>query len=149
MLLPLSINITCACIVICCIMLCVLADYELIPSYWFMVGLICGCTVFFGTISANIYVDKLSQMFTSWIDWGNNAANGNIAFNANGNDVNVKTSSSDIAITSSDKDSSNTYTLGDGVISMATHSVGKQHNGGIIRSDSQSLHYGNMLHVLN
>ena len=77
------INIICGIIVLICLALCLLAQYEFIPSYWFMVGLIGGITLFFGTISANIYLYQLEKRYNDAMTWGNNASNGKISLQTN------------------------------------------------------------------
>jgi hypothetical protein len=78
--LPNIINVICAIIVVICLILCLLGHYEIIHGIWFMIGLICGCIVFFGTISANIFAQDLRNKYNEMMIKYNSAKDGNISY---------------------------------------------------------------------
>lgn len=88
--LPFIINVICAGIVVLCLILCLLAYYELIHGLWFMAGLIVGCTVFFGTISANIYAQELRNKYQELVNKYNGIKAGQFSYSeTNGNRKNT------------------------------------------------------------
>lgn len=120
--LPFIINIICAVIVILCLALCLLAHYELIHGIWFMVGLIVGCTVFFGTISANIYVNELNRKYTTLFDWWNNTLDGSIRWKKGDTETNLDFNNGGISMRESNS-LTNAYkqtSLNSGAINMSS-----------------------------
>lgn len=107
--LPNIINVICAVIIVICLALCLLGYYEIIHSVWFMIGLICGCTVFFGTISANIFAQDLENKYRELVNKYNGVKAGQFSYSETNGNRNTTTS---IDLTKGQYNSSSAPTTG-------------------------------------